>query len=74
MGVMALFFVVDLTTALEVRYVLQTVPLLALFAGSYLSTSWARGRFGKFAVAVVLIYLVGVGIANMHESLLYRYH
>jgi hypothetical protein len=74
MGVMVLFFVLDLTTALEVRYVLQTVPLLALFAGSYLSSSWERGRFGKFAVAVVLVYLVGVGISHMHESLLYRYH
>ncbi len=74
MGVMVLFFILDLTTALEVRYVLQTLPLLALFAGSYLSTSWERGRFGKFAVAVVLVYLIGVGIANMHESLLFRYH
>ena len=32
-----LFFLADLFTAVEVRYVLQATPMIAIFAGSYLS-------------------------------------
>jgi hypothetical protein len=73
-GVTAVFFVLDLTTALEVRYLLQIMPLLALFAGRYLSGSLERGGSGKWAALMVLGYLVVAGLWNIHDCMLYRYH
>lgn len=69
-----LFLLLDLTTALEVRYLLQTLPLLALFAGNYLSGAFERGRAGKLAAIVALGYLAATGLLNLRECLLYRYH
>jgi hypothetical protein len=74
MGTAVLFFVLDLTTALEVRYVLQVLPLLALFAGSYLSGALERGRSGKVAAVVIFGYLAVTGLVNIHQCILYRYH
>jgi hypothetical protein len=72
--VTGVFFILDLTTALEVRYVLQILPLLALFAGRYLSGALDRGRIGKLAAFVMLAYLAVMGLSNIHECILYRYH
>ena len=74
MGVAFLFLILDLTTALEVRYVLQVLPLLALFAGNYLAGVMERGKLGKLATGVVLAYLLFVALTNIHECLLFRYH
>jgi hypothetical protein len=73
-GVTAVFFVLDLTTALEVRYVLQALPLVALFGGRYLSGSLARGGSGKWAAVIILVYIAGVGFSNIYDCMLYRYH
>ena len=73
-AVTGVFFILDLTTALEVRYVLQILPLLALFAGRYLSGALDRGRIGKLAAYVILAYLAVMGLSNIHECILYRYH
>ncbi|MFQ5789663.1 MAG: hypothetical protein ACE5JI_04220, partial [Acidobacteriota bacterium] len=74
MGVTALFFLLDLTTALEVRYLLQALPLLSVLAGSYVSGAWERKGMGRFAAVAALGYLTAVGFANVHHCLLYRYH
>jgi hypothetical protein len=73
-GVTAIFFVLDLTTALEVRYLLQVLPLLALFAGRYLSGSFARGGSGWWAALVVLVYLGVTGLSNIFDCMVNRYH
>jgi hypothetical protein len=73
-GVTAIFFVLDLTTALEVRYLLQILPLLALFAGRYLAGSFARGGSGRWAALVVLAYLVVTGLSNIFDCMVHRYH
>jgi len=68
------FFALDLTTAVEVRYVLQVLPLLALFAGRALSEALDRGRVGRVAAVVLLGYLVVMGSANINNCILFRYH
>jgi hypothetical protein len=68
------FFGLDLTTAVEVRYVLQILPLLALFAGRYISEAFDRGRKGRIVAVVLLGYIVWVGTANLYNCLLFRYH
>jgi hypothetical protein len=73
-GVTAIFFVLDLMTALEVRYLLQVLPLLALFAGRYLSGSFARGGSGGWAALVILFYLVVEGLSNVFDCMINRYH
>jgi hypothetical protein len=68
------FFILDLTTAVEVRYVLQILPLLALFAGRYLSEAFDRGRKGRVVAVVLLGYIVWLGTTNIFDCLLFRYH
>ena len=68
------FFVLDLTTAVEVRYILQILPLLALFAGRYLSEALDRGRKGRVVAVVLLGYLVLLGATNIYDCMLFRYH
>ena len=72
--VTAVFFLLDLTTALEVRYVLQVLPLLALFAGSFLSGAFGRNWSGRVAGVVALGYLTVVGFGSYLYCLLDRYH
>ncbi len=74
LGVTAVFFLLDLTTALEVRYVLQALPLLALFAGRFISSAFQRKWSGRLAGVFGLGYLVVVGVGNYLYCLLERYH
>ncbi|MGH9336825.1 MAG: hypothetical protein ACRD21_24050, partial [Vicinamibacteria bacterium] len=69
-----LFFGIDLFTAVEIRYWLQALPLLALFAGAYLSRAFDRGVVGKTAALVVLAYIGVVGLRILYESMVLRYH
>jgi hypothetical protein len=73
-GVTVLFFLLDLTTALEVRYVLQALPLLAIFAGSFLSGALGRGKTGRLAAVLALGYLAVLGLVSYRYCLLERYH
>ena len=74
MGITGLFFLLDLTTALEVRYVLQVLPLSALCAGSFLSGAFRRGRIGRFTAWWVVGYLSVTGLRSYAYCLLERYH
>jgi len=74
LGVTGIFFLLDLTTALEVRYVLQVLPLLALFVGSFLSGAFRRGGVGRAAAIAVGGYLVVMGMRSYAYCLLERYH
>jgi len=74
LGVTAVFFLLDLTTALEVRYVLQALPLLALFAGRFISSAFQRKWSGRLAGVFALGYLAVVGVGNYLYCLLERYH
>ncbi len=69
-----LFFFVDLLSALEVRYALQVLSLLALLAGVYLSSAWERGGVGRLAAWAATAYLALAGLWNLYECLLFRYH
>ena len=69
-----MFFLLDLMTALDVRYVLQALPLLALFAGSFLSGAFQRKWSGRLAGTLALGYLMMVGAGNYLYCLLERYH
>jgi hypothetical protein len=73
-GVTVLFFALDLMTALEVRYVLQATPIFSLFAAAYVSAAFQRGKVGKLAAVAALVYLIAVGLVNIHDCLLFRYH
>lgn len=72
--VSGLFLLADLLTSLEVRYLLQAIPLLSLFAGSYLSRAFARGRLGLLAASAALAYIAVGSLASYRECLLIRYH
>lgn len=74
LGVTGIFFLLDLTTALEVRYVLQVLPLLALFVGSFLSGAFQRGVVGRVAASLAIAYLTVVGLRSYAYCLLERYH
>ena len=72
--VTAIFFLLDLTTALEVRYVLQVLPLLALFVGTFLSGAFRRGFVGRASAITVTVYLAVMGLRSYAFCLLERYH
>ncbi len=74
LGVTAVFLLLDLTTALEVRYVLQVLPLLALFVGSFLSGAFRRGIVDRVAAIAVSGYLAVMGLRSYAYCLLERYH
>jgi len=74
LGATGAFFLLDLTTALEVRYVLQVLPLLALFVGSFLSGAFARGMVGRVSAITVVGYLAVMGLRSYAYCLLERYH
>lgn len=74
LAVTGIFFVLDLTTALEVRYVLQVLPLLALFVGTFLSGAFRRGWVGRIAAVTVTGYLAVMGFKSYAYCLIDRYH
>jgi hypothetical protein len=74
LGVTCVFFLLDLTTALEVRYVLQVLPLLALFVGTFLSGAFRRGIVGRVSAVTVTGYLVVMGLSSYAYCLMERYH
>jgi hypothetical protein len=74
LGVTGVFFLLDLTTAIEVRYVLQVLPLLALFVGSFLSGALRRGVVGRVAASLAVTYLAVTGLQSYAYCLLERYH
>ena len=69
-----LFLGIDLASALEIRYALQALPLLALLGGLYLSSALDRGRVGKAAALAAIFYIGVVGIRTLHDVALVRYH
>jgi hypothetical protein len=69
-----LFLALDLLTALEIRYWLQALPLLALSSGLYLSKAYDRGRIGKLAALAAFVYTSLVGLGTLYESMVARYH
>ena len=73
-AVTLLFLGVDLLSAIEIRYLLQALPILALFSGVYLSKALDRGVLGRVAASAAMIYLVGRGVLVLHEVALFRYH
>jgi hypothetical protein len=74
LGVSVLFLVVDLVSALEIRYALQALPLLALLAGSYLSSAFGRGRLGSATAWAAILYIGVMGVRTLHDVALIRYH
>jgi hypothetical protein len=74
LGVSFLFLGVDLASALEIRYALQALPLLALLGGLYLSSALDRGRVGKAAAWAAIFYIGVMGIRTLHDVALVRYH
>ena len=74
LGVTTVFFFLDLTTAVEVRYVLQILPLLALFAGSFISRAFQKKWSGRLVGVVAFVYLTVAGLGNYLYCLLERYH
>jgi uncharacterized membrane protein len=72
--VTVLFLILDLATPLEIRYLLQALPLLALMAASYLSQAWERGPIGKTVAVVAIAYLSSAGGVALYESMFVRYH
>jgi hypothetical protein len=74
LAVTGVFFLLDLTTALEVRYVLQVLPLLALFVGTFLSGAFRRGIVGRASAITVTVYLAVMGFKSYAYCLLERYH
>ena len=74
LGVTVVFAVIDTLSAIEIRYVLQALPLLALCAGAYLSKALERGWRGKTAALAATLYLVFLGFRTLYEVLLTRYH
>jgi hypothetical protein len=74
LGVTVLFAVIDTLSAIEIRYVLQALPVLALFAGAYLSRALERGWRGKTAAIAAIVYIGVLGFRTIYEVLLTRYH
>jgi hypothetical protein len=72
--VTALFFALSLLTAVEVRYWLQALPVLALFSGVYLSRASERGPVGKTAAIAAIAYIAFDGLSTLYQSVLFRYH
>jgi hypothetical protein len=74
LGVTLLFVAIDVVSALEIRYALQALPLLALFGGVYLSSAFDRGRLGAAAAWAAILYIGVVGVSTLHDVVLVRYH
>ena len=74
LGVSILFLGIDLTSALEIRYALQALPLLALLGGVYLSSALDRGRVGIAAAWAAILYIGVMGVHTLHDVALVRYH
>ena len=60
--------------AIEIRYWLQALPLLALFSGLYLSRAFHRALLGKVAASGALAYIGWVGARTLLDVMIYRYH
>jgi hypothetical protein len=69
-----LFLALDLVTAIEIRYWLQALPLLALFSGTYLSRAYDRSTLGKAAAIGAAAYIGVIGLRTLFECMVYRYH
>ena len=54
-GVSGLFVLAGLVSPLEIRYALQTLPLLALFAGLYVSQAFRRRGVGRELMSAVFL-------------------
>ncbi|HSF18656.1 MAG TPA: hypothetical protein VLK65_24235 [Vicinamibacteria bacterium] len=74
LAVTGVFLVIELVTPIGIRYWLQALPILALLSGRYLSRALDRGRFGKVAAWAAFAYMCVIGLANLREMLLFRYH
>ncbi len=74
LGVSILFLGIDLASALEIRYALQALPLLALLGGVYLSRALDRGRVGMAAAWGAILYVGVMGVRTLHDVALVRYH
>ncbi|HXV60989.1 MAG TPA: hypothetical protein VEK15_09875, partial [Vicinamibacteria bacterium] len=74
LAVTGVFLVIELVTPIEIRYWLQALPILALLSGLYLSRALDRGRSGKVAAWAAIAYMCVIGLRNLHEVLLFRYH
>jgi len=74
LGVSILFLGIDLVSAVEIRYALQALPLLALLGGVYLSSALARGRLGMAAAWAALLYIGVMGVRTLRDVALVHYH
>ena len=74
LGVSILFLGIDLASAVEIRYALQALPLLALVGGVYLSSAFDRGRLGMAAAWGAILYIGVMGVRTLHDVALVRYH
>ena len=74
LGVSILFLVIDLVSAVEIRYALQALPLLALLGGVYLSSSLDRGRLGMVAAWAAILYFGVMGVRTLRDVALIHYH
>ena len=74
LGVSSLFLVIDLASAVEIRYALQALPLLALLGGVYLSGALDRGRVGMAAAWGAILYVGVMGVRTLHDVALVRHH
>lgn len=64
----------DLVSAVEIRYALQALPLLALLAGVYLSNALDRGRLGMATAWAAILYIGVMGMRTLHDVALFQYH
>ena len=74
LGVSILFLGIDFASAVDIRYPLQALPLLALVGGVYLSSALDRGRVGKAAAWAAILYIGVMGVRTLHDVALVRYH
>lgn len=74
LGTTALFFFVGLVSPIEIRYWLQVLPLLALGSGLYLSRALDRGGVGRIAAIAATLYIAAMGLKELQEIALLRYH
>ena len=74
LGVTAVFFVAELVSPVEIRYWLQALPLLALGSGLYLSRALGRGGMGRLAAIAAILYIAAIGLGELQEIALVRYH
>ncbi len=70
LGVGVVFFVVELLTRAQVRYIYTIAPLLAIGCASVLAPLWRRGWAGRVFVLMVMALLVWVSIGLWVDGVL----